>query len=173
VSICHKGASSVDEIARERTARTVIAFATSTVVVPAGMAAAGIPWLVIFSMSLLLTVCVAAWGFPAWRGLALAAVVATGGLALWTIKHEVAYGLTFQFCRNQRYLTVDGMPKLANYWFGIRPFNKNAFDVWVKLDEEQLSLGGTSLPSIRQLILPQSRAGPCGTSSAMGGTQTR
>lgn len=112
--------------------------------IPAGLAALGVPWLVIFAVALVATAALAAGAYPAHRGLLLIAVVASGIFALWAVKREQGYAITWMLCRNQRYQLVDGDFRLVAYWIGVHPINDNPFDLWMVSDEQTFSLAGKS-----------------------------
>lgn len=125
----------------EKSLQNFFKWSLGSLVVPAGLAAYGVPWPIIFAITLVLTVCVGVGAFPKYRTWFLLGVIATGVFALWTVKTEQGYELKWSFCRNQRYKIVDGEFRLFRYWAGVHWINDNRFDVWIKSDEQTLTLG--------------------------------
>jgi hypothetical protein len=119
----------------------IVAFLASTVVVPAGLAALGLSWRLIFAVSLCATTCVAWWGFPQWRTLLGIAVILTAIYAVWELKNERGYKITYQLCRSEVLVQSGGDPRLERYQLGARLFNESGYDLWARVDEERWTFG--------------------------------
>ena len=140
---------------RKEMAEKAIGFATSVVLVPVAMSAAGMPWFVVLALALFLTLCVWAWAFKPDKIVYIPILAVAALFCAWAIRREVAYHLTYQLCRNQTLEVVSGDPRLAVYEFGARLFNDTGRTLFMRVDDQSFSLGRRAAdPPLNQRPFP-------------------
>src|SRR5689334_9684775 len=132
----------------QKSLQKFVIWSMGTLVVPAGLAAYGAPWPIVFAVTLMLTVGAGVGAFPGYRAWFLLGLVGSGVFAAWTVHRERDYKITFQFCRNQDYYLVNGEPKLHHYWIGIRLINDSPFDLQTSVDREVVTLGAAAAETV-------------------------